>query len=92
MAGLSGSASGNIPLGPKSSLWPKARLGITNASPGPVSTTINFEVPLLVHIVPHFFLAVGPYVTIYRPVSDAPYGSNSAQSTRGLDTFVGGWW
>jgi hypothetical protein len=83
----------NIPIGPRTSIWPMASPKYATANAAPDVASINVEVPLLIHIVPHFFLAVGPFLSIDHQIADSSSGyPGDTRTSRGIDTFIGGWW
>jgi hypothetical protein len=89
--GVSFRGGWNVALGSRLSLWPFLLFGISSFSGGQQSTNATVEVPLLIHIVPHFFLAGGVYATSDRPLGNNNFGATS-QTETGLTSFLGGWW
>jgi len=86
--GVSVRGGWNFSLASRLSLWPFVRFGLTSTSGGQETLSTTIEIPLLVHIVPHFFLAGAVYATSNRPIDD----NGSALGTSGLTSFIGGWW
>jgi hypothetical protein len=80
----------NARLGSRLSLWPTFLVGAARPFVGSNYSFASVQVPLLVHIVPHFFLAGGPFVTRYQFAE--PSGAAVGSLNRaGLTTFIGGW-
>lgn len=92
----------NIPIMDLLSWWPKVGIGFVDASlnSGGVSGSANaFDLqifaPLLLHLAPHFFAGLGPYLQTDLSAS-ASSGGHSAtdypkQTSYGLMFTIGGW-
>jgi hypothetical protein len=81
----------NANLGPRVSIWPLlVNSGVYGSNHSSYGST-SLSLPLLIHIVPHFFFGVGPVVAAQRYTDTDLYGT-SLQWSEELDTFIGGWW
>ncbi|HEX2658579.1 MAG TPA: hypothetical protein VHU40_09910 [Polyangia bacterium] len=82
----------NIPLGNVVSLWVRGGLAYDHTSvnngPSRSVTSLGVEAPFLFHLVPHFLLGVGPFISV--PLTD-----NQAMASKdpsfGLTALVGGY-
>jgi hypothetical protein len=92
----------NIPIMELLSWWPKVGIGFVDVSgsSGGVSGSANafdFQIfaPLLLHLAPHFFAGLGPYLQTDLSASASEAGHSVAsypkQTTYGLMFTIGGW-
>jgi hypothetical protein len=89
--GIGLTLGGNIPMGSVLSLWPTLNNAYWVPDSGSNQASTSITVPLLIHVAPHFFIAVGPELFMYRNLS----GSGSQTDlhfTQSLTSFIGGWW
>jgi hypothetical protein len=92
----------DVPLASWLSLYPRLALGVSvttyDETAGgrenkytSTNTWMSFSAPLLVHVVPHFFVGLGPYLTRDLTQSfDVPAPENDATRV-GASALVGGW-
>jgi len=82
----------NVPLGSVVSLWVRGGLSFDHSSsndgPGRSITTLGIGAPFLFHLVPHFFMGVGPFFSM--PLTDSQ-AMASKDPTFGLTAIVGGY-
>ncbi|HEY3818718.1 MAG TPA: hypothetical protein VGL81_16220 [Polyangiaceae bacterium] len=92
----------NIPIGDLLSWWPKVGIGYVDAwkSSGSVGSSANaFDLqiyaPLLLHLAPHFFAGLGPFVQTDLTASSSSGGVSATnypkQTSYGLMFTIGGW-
>lgn len=90
--GLGLRAGLNVPLGNVVSLWVRGGLAYdhssVNVGPSHSLTTLYIGVPFLFHLVPHFFLGVGPFFSL--PLTDSQ-AMAAKDPTFGLSAIVGGY-
>lgn len=93
----------NIPITSVVSFWPKAYFGYTtatassgNQSASTNQTAVGLYAPFMFHLVPHFFLGLGPNVSTQISNNESPAGggSNISEPTvtqLGFEVTIGGW-
>jgi opacity protein-like surface antigen len=85
---LGARAGYNLQLGDRFSLWPTAGLNFAHFSTSDnggsdSSTYFNLDVPFLFHVVPHFFLGIGPFLHVGLGDGDP--------NVLGIQSLIGGW-
>jgi opacity protein-like surface antigen len=90
--GLGARVGYDLALASAVSLWIRGGLSYDHTSGNNASsssvTTLDVLVPFLFHLVPHFFLGVGPFFS--QPLTDSRPNSNK-DATFGLTAIVGGY-
>lgn len=89
--GIGARAGYNVPLTSLVSIWIRGGLYFhhtaINSGPSGNETVMDINVPFLFHLVPHFFVGVGPL--FHLPLQNSMMGGTDA--TYGLTATVGGW-
>ena len=89
--GFGARAGYNVGLTSLVSIWIRGGIYVhryaTDNAPSGTETVMDLNVPFLFHVVPHFFLGVGPF--FHLPLQNSMMGGTDA--TYGLTATVGGW-
>jgi hypothetical protein len=82
----------NLPFGNQASMWLRVSNGFIKFDSDLTILDSAISAPVMIHIVPHFFLAIGPGISFRRALDSGNGGSTDVTHEISIDSFIGGWW